>query len=50
MWKNVSISQHTYIVANQVQRIMLMMYPNRNDYFQQDSVHATGAHIVQEWF
>nr|KAF6379110.1 hypothetical protein mMyoMyo1_009944 [Myotis myotis] len=38
------------IIANQVQPIMLMVYPKGDGFFQQDNAPCHSAYIVQEWF
>nr|KAF6360184.1 hypothetical protein mMyoMyo1_011136 [Myotis myotis] len=38
------------IIADQVHPIMLMVYPNGDDFFQQDNMQCHDACIVQEWF
>ena len=50
----IHVEQHlnstTYlsIIVDQVHPIMLMVYPNGDDFFQQDNAPCHGAHIVQE--
>uniref|UniRef100_G1Q3L6 Tc1-like transposase DDE domain-containing protein n=1 Tax=Myotis lucifugus TaxID=59463 RepID=G1Q3L6_MYOLU len=46
------LNSTTYLsmVVDQVHPNMLMAYPNRDSFFQQDNASCHGAHIVQEWF